>query len=373
VPSKQSHILPPRLSADSSSATPSKINVPPSKEKMAPSAISPGPIPEEHQSIPIAEVAPLTTNGQKATEIRKMRIPVLGIDFTQAGKSRRAPTLLLNSGTIAGPLHGVDDSSATNLIQGNECCGGGCCRLPSYPTPDRSPSLSGIDVPDNEAFRSLGLKLSPLSSCSQLSGITPLPPKTISLESTGSGARHESTVFIHPPSFVTPHAPYEVFPAKIESARELTKPDAVKRTFHFGLDVTDYPEEAEGVDFRVGGAIGVQAPNNFDTVDAILSLLGVGVEERDAPVFLKTQGGRWPTIWGEEIARTLCTSRRELLIWTVDIQSYPPTKKLFRLLAEYAQDKDQKTILLYLCSKQGQAAFCEYVICPFLSSFCISD
>jgi len=329
------------------------------------------PITEEPVTLPTAEVSALTTDAgsREATvnqvdiliqKMNRWKSPVLGIDFTSTGKTRRAPSQLLNVGSDD-PLHGLDDSLATNLIQG-QCCGGGCCRLPSGAPPARSPAPSpNFDIPGNYAFQSLTLNLSPLSSRSRLSGITPLPVKNISLEPGQEPVEHKSTAFTHPPKFVTPHSPYEVFAAKVGCTRELTKPGAPKRTYHFDLDVTDYPEEAEGVDFRVGGAIGVQAPNNFETVDAIFDLLEIAQEDRDAPVTLKTQGGRWPTIWGEEEARTLLTTRRELLTWTVDIQSYPPTKNLLRLMAEYASDEDQKTILLYLCSKQGQAAFCECV------------
>jgi hypothetical protein len=325
-------------------------------------------IPEEPAALPTAEVAPPATNGEKATEkevdslIRKMKRPILGIDFTRHGKTERTPTTsqLAKIGTISSE-HEIDDSSATNLIQG-KCCGGGCRRLPLVgPSPIGSPSLQKFDVPNNEAFKSLNLNLVPLSSRSRLSNITPMPLKTVSFEPVESGVNHVSTAATHPPKFVTPHPPYEVFSAKIDSARELTKADAPKRTYHFDLDVTGYPEEDEGVDFRVGGAIGVQAPNNFETVEAIFDLLGVEEKERGEPVWLKTEGGRWPTIWGEDEPRILLTNRRELLTWTIDIQSYPPTKNLLRLLAEYATDEDQKTILLYLCSKQGQAVFCEYV------------
>ncbi|KAI5779750.1 hypothetical protein EDC01DRAFT_718929 [Geopyxis carbonaria] len=301
-----------------------------------------------------------------------MRSPILGIDFTNFGKPARraaaatAPvTQLAKIGTTS--LHDLDDSSATNLITGT-CCGGGCCRLPSNQvTPSASPPLPAVDFPQNDAFKSLKLKLGPLSSRSRLSGITPLPVKTSTIVPTSSDVKHESTVDTHPPKFVTPHPPYEVFSAKIDETRKLTRPGAPKRTYHFDLDVTGYPEEAAGVDFRVGGAIGVQAPNHPETVDAIFDLLDIPVEERDVPVWLKTEGGRWPTIWGEEDARTLLTTRRELLTWTVDVQSYPPTKNLFRLLAEYASDEDEKTILLFLCAKQGQASFCELRTGPYVT------
>lgn len=222
-----------------------------------------------------------------------------------------------------------------------------------------SPSLPPVPVPQNDAFKSLRIKLGPLTSRDRLQITTPTPPKTIAFRSFNHRIDHKSTVDVHPPTFVQPHPPYYVYSAKVYGARELTKPGAEKRTYHFDLDVTDYPEEDTGVDFRVGGAIGVVAPNDSTVVQEIFEKLGVSNEEQDEPIFLETEGGRWPTIWGEERARNLLTTRRELLTWTVDVQSYAPTKHLLRLLAEYATDEAEQTVLLYLCSKQGQAAFCE--------------
>ena len=154
------------------------------------------------------------------------------------------------------------------------------------------------------------------------------------------------------------HPPYEVFSAKIFNTRELTKPGAQKRTFHFDLDVSDYPIES-GVDFKVGGAIGVQAPNEESMVEELMDVLSIPRVARDRKVIVKTTGGRWPTIWGEEKARELVSTRRDLLTWCADIQSYPPTKSLLRLMAEYATEKNEKKILNYLCSAEGQGAFCD--------------
>lgn len=53
---------------------------------------------------------------------------------------------------------------------------------------------------------------------------------------------------------MTPHPPYEVYSAKVYHARDLTKSGAEKRTFHYDLNVTDYPAESWTVDFVVGGA-----------------------------------------------------------------------------------------------------------------------
>jgi sulfite reductase alpha subunit-like flavoprotein len=209
---------------------------------------------------------------------------------------------------------------------------------------------------------------------SELTEIVDMPPKTISfepLQTSDSSKSYQPTkqkaseVLKHPPSFVTPHPPFQVFSAPLFHARELTKPGAEKRTYHFDIDVTDYPKESGDVDFVVGGAIGVCAPNSSSMVDHLFQLLGVPTFVRDKPILLKTTTGRWPTIWGEEEARELVTTRRELLTWCSDIQSYPPTKHLFRLLAEYAEDEHEKKILTYLSSAQGQAAFCDLRTGPY--------
>jgi sulfite reductase alpha subunit-like flavoprotein len=253
-------------------------------------------------------------------------------------------------------------------------------------------NFEAIPLPDNEAYRALQLKVGPIPTT--LSSITELPAKTISLLPVKKGMSpilsladsgismlpddsidftphptkqsHEIDTKIHPPSFVQPHPPYNVYSARIFSARELTKPGAEKRTYHFDLDVTDYPEEL-GVDFKVGGAIGVSAPNEASAVDELLDLLSVPRYLRDRPVLLKTEGGRWPTVWGEEEARELVTTRRDLLTWASDIQSYPPTKPLIRLFAEYATDPNEKKILTFLCSGEGQNVFCDFRTGPHIT------
>ena len=113
------------------------------------------------------------------------------------------------------------------------------------------------------------------------------------------------------------------------------------------------------MDFKVGGAIGVQAPNEESMVEELMDVLSIPRVARDRKVIVKTTGGRWPTIWGEEKPRELVSTRRDLLTWCSDIQSYPPTKSLLRLMAEYATDKNEKKILTYLTSAEGQGAFCD--------------
>ena len=275
-------------------------------------------------------------------------------------RRRRASTVLISQGPqdVQRILAG-DGKPRTRLVE-KVCCGGGCCLLDALPDDPTSKSTLPVITPDNDAFRSLHLKLGPLNLDSELTKLVDLPPQTVSFDKLSNDTVSEpSEVYRHPPKFVTPHPPFEVYSSKVLHARELTKPGAEKRTFHFDLDVTDYPEETGEVDFIVGGAIGVQAPNSEPVVNDIFDLLSIPSYARDKQILLKTEGGRWPTIWGEESPRELVTTRRELLTWCSDVQSYPPTKQLFRLLAEYAEAPNEKKILLYLSSAQGQAAFCD--------------
>jgi sulfite reductase alpha subunit-like flavoprotein len=273
---------------------------------------------------------------------------------------RRASTVLIseNSDDVQRILGNIGHGG-TQLVE-KVCCGGGCCLLQPLPETGSSSTARSIEPPKNEAFKSLNLKLSPLSIDSELTSIVPLPEKTVSFTSVPSNLVDAKLgPSDHPPKFVQPHAPYEVFRAPLHHARELTKPGAEKRTYHFDIDVTDYPRESGDVDFVVGGAIGVCPMNSDEMVDSVFDRLGVPRAIRDKKVTLHTTSGRWPTIWGDDKPRELITTRRELLRWCSDIQSYPPTKQLFRVLAEYASDPIEKKILLYLCSAQGQGAFCD--------------
>ncbi|KAJ4290520.1 hypothetical protein N0V90_010737 [Kalmusia sp. IMI 367209] len=239
------------------------------------------------------------------------------------------------------------------------CCGGGCCLLKTLAPDTSSPNFQPVVIPDNQAFRSLKLRLGPLGLDSELTDTMPLPPVNMSFEKVPAAeTQYVTKVHKEPPKYVQPHPPYDVFSAPLYHARELTKPGAEKRTFHFDVDVTDYPAEG-GLDFKVGGAIGICPPNSQEIVDELFDVLCIPKFVRDRPVTLKTNTGRWPTIWGEDQPRELVTTRRELLTWCVDVQSFPPTKNLLRVMAEYSDAPNEKKILLYLCSAQGQAAFCD--------------
>ncbi|RSL43706.1 hypothetical protein CEP53_011569 [Fusarium sp. AF-6] len=292
-------------------------------------------------------------------------------------RRRRASTRLIAQN--ARDIQRITGESRAEFV--GRCCGGACCMG------DRTNvEYEDVTLPDNDAYKSLGLRLGNIPA--HLTGVIEMPEKTVSFTSIprpvssptdsaislgsdiepsspstkfltpGPGYEAVDTT-IQPPQFVQPHPPHHVYPAKIHNTRELTGPGAEKRTYHFDLDVTDYPPE-EIFDFRVGGAIGVMAPNDEISVDEILDALMIPRFQRDKPVLMKTTKGRWPTVWGDEKARELITTRRELLTWTTDIQSYAPTKELLRVIAEHASAANEKKILMYLCSNEGASIFSDF-------------
>lgn len=272
---------------------------------------------------------------------------------------RRASTVLIsqNSEDVQKILGNV--GAGTTRVE-KLCCGGGCCKLKPLREPASSSTERPVVTPKTPAFESLKLYLGVLTHDSELTNISEMPEKTVSFSPIPTDlVDAELGPKDHPPSFVQPHPPYEVYRAPLYHSRELTKPTAEKRTFHFDIDITDYPKESGDVDFVVGGAIGVCPKNADEVVEDIFDCLGVPRFVRDKKVMLHTTKGRWPTVWGDDKPRNLITTRRELVSWCTDFQSYPPTKPLLRLLAEYASDRDERKILMYLCSAQGQGAFCD--------------
>ncbi|MCJ1377608.1 hypothetical protein MMC17_000703 [Xylographa soralifera] len=281
-------------------------------------------------------------------------------------RKRRASTVLISSSP--GDVRRIlGEEVGTTLVE-KICCGGGCCFLNSADDDPISEILVPISEPDNDAFRSLKLEHRGLSLDTKLTKTMELPEQTIFFTSIPkAGSSDETSTTQHPPKFVTPHPPYDVYSAKVYHARELTKSGAEKRTYHFDLDVTNYPTEGGDVDFVVGGAIGVCAPNPEVLVNEIFETLAIPTFARDKPTMLRTTNGRWPTIWGDEMPRELKTTRRELLTWCSDVQSFPPTKLLLRVLGEYAEAPNEKKILLYLSSTQGQASFCDLRTGPYVT------
>ncbi|PLB54843.1 NADP/FAD dependent oxidoreductase [Aspergillus steynii IBT 23096] len=337
------------------------------------------PVPEEPRGVRSLSVTDMTFNGfsadtETSTNTESPSTPATSLQSdtetlarkqsvsdNDSGRERRASTVLIsqNSEDMRRLLENVG-IGGTQKVQ-PLCCGGGCCR--SQPLRRTSEPVSGVNyitAPDNKAYRGLKLNVEYLTMDSELTNVAELPEKTVSFSAIpASAVDMQLGPADHPPPFVQPHPPYNVFRAPLHHARELTKAGAEKRTYHFDIDVTDYPAESGMVDFVVGGAIGVCPRNKDEEVDDIFNQLGVPKSIRDKKVSVRTAKGRWPTIWGDDKPRELITTRRELLNWCADIQSYAPTKGLFRLLAEYASDVNEKQILMFLSSAQGQGAFCD--------------
>lgn len=317
----------------------------------------------------------------------------------EAARRRRASTRLIAQN--AADIQRITGESTAQLV--SRCCGGGCCFKSA--AREEGVKFEKPELPDNGAYQSLLLKIdaipptltnviglpeqtaffepikpssnlpSPTDSAISLGEPTTTnsPNVTSSSPTVGDTAEKLQNLTLddvdtttQPPRFVQPHPPYNVFAARVHSTRELTRPGAEKRTFHFDLDVTDYPE-GEGFDFKVGGAIGVTAPNDPAVVDEIMDLLLVHRFLRDKPVLLRTTKGRWPTVWGEDKSRELVTTRRTLLTWCADVQSYPPTKQLLRIMAEHTTDEVERRVLMFLCASEGQGVFCDFRTGPHVS------
>lgn len=348
---------------------------------MAETAISRGPAPSTANTL-LSEpqppsIAPSLTYSDESDDLEEP-------DRARQPRQRRASTRLIAQN--ARDIQRITGETTAEFV--GRCCGGACCLLGS-----RHPDLEyqRVALPDNEAYRSLGLKIDEtpvvLTKTADLPdktlSFTPLSPRrplsspadsAISLgydcdptlvEKTANGLQSVDTS-IQPPRFVQPHHPFHVYPARIHAARELTRPGAEKRTYHFDLDVTDYPDQ-ESTDFKVGGAIGVMAPNCDLIVNDVFDALMVPRFQRDRPVLMKTTGGRWPTVWGNDKPRELVTTRRDLLTWCTDLQSYPPSKSLLRVLAEHATEENEKKILMFLCSAEGQGKFCDLRTGPHIT------
>jgi sulfite reductase alpha subunit-like flavoprotein len=320
----------------------------------------------------VAPISPMTEHSVTAAEVtdKLCGLPTDGVadsnnqmvvaaEGTEAGRVRRASMSLISQDEVVLKNILGDGETGTALVQ-KFCCGGGCCLAGKANGLQVVPNDPHLPLPDNDAFRSLNLNLGELSMDTPLTQTASLPQSTTFLSTSPPTDTSELNLDnSQPPQFVQPHPPYHTFPAAIHDARALTKPGAEKRTYHFDIDVTDYPEEIDGVDFRVGGAIGICPPNDDMLVNDIFERLGVPRFLRDKPTNLSTNEGRWPTIWGDDQARRLVTTRRELLTWCVDLESSPPTKSFLRVLAEHASDACEKKILTYLVSAEGQGAFCD--------------
>jgi methionine synthase reductase len=144
------------------------------------------------------------------------------------------------------------------------------------------------------------------------------------------------------PDFVP--TPTSITYAPITMAACLTSADAVKRTLEVELDV------GEETHFEPGDAFGVLAPNDEDLVEAVL--LRLGITRNAWHQLYKVEGENLPS----HLQNAASTSLLELFRYGVDITTHP-RKALFRMLADHTTDAKEKLTLMYICSKQGTAAF----------------
>ena len=189
-------------------------------------------------------------------------------DFKEENTSQRDSASSERRGSKIPISQGPEDGGSILIRKGEVntkliekfSCGGDCCFLDTLGNDPALKSSTFVVVPDNDAFRSLGLKFGPLSLDSELPKTAGVLPGKVHFTKLPSDATPElSIVQQHPLGFVTLHFPYKVYPTKVHHATELPKPGTEKRTHHFDLDATDYPEESGQVDFVVGGTVGICA------------------------------------------------------------------------------------------------------------------
>jgi methionine synthase reductase len=156
---------------------------------------------------------------------------------------------------------------------------------------------------------------------------------------TGTHSGDEKKV----PEFVVTPAPLVYAPITMISC--LTADDAVKRTLELELDIGDE------TNFEPGDAFGVVAPNDEGLVEAVLTRLNIPKERYN--VLYKLEGGdNLPT----HLNKASSVSIADLFRYGVDLTG-APRKALFRVLADFTTDPKEKLTLMYVCSKQGIAAF----------------
>ncbi|KAG1048724.1 hypothetical protein G6F43_008906 [Rhizopus delemar] len=143
------------------------------------------------------------------------------------------------------------------------------------------------------------------------------------------------------PDFVVTPSPITYAPVTMVSC--LSTADAVKRTLEVELDVGD------DVDFQPGDAFGVVAPNDEELVQAILNRLSIQKEHFHD--LYSVEGDV-----SSHLQHASNTTLIELFRYGIDLIS-SPRKALFRMLADHTSDPKEKLTLMYLCSKQGSAAF----------------
>ncbi|KAG9562054.1 FAD binding protein, partial [Aureobasidium melanogenum] len=147
---------------------------------------------------------------------------------TDVTKRRASTHLITSSADDIRKLLGTGETG-TAFLQ-NYCCGAAanCCKIKVLRPDTTQPGFIPVVLPDNDAFRALNLKINALTLDTGLSDLVELPKPKYSLESVSKdeASSHHSTVDVHPPTFVQPHPPYDVYSAPVFHARQLTNEGA---------------------------------------------------------------------------------------------------------------------------------------------------
>ncbi|KAI8093114.1 uncharacterized protein BX664DRAFT_357588 [Halteromyces radiatus] len=146
------------------------------------------------------------------------------------------------------------------------------------------------------------------------------------------------------PEFVVTPTPLVYAP--ISSVKCLTTDDAVKRTLLMELQIDD-----EELNFEPGDAFGVIAPNDEELVHALIARLAPSITDGYETLH-DVNGENLPS----HLQKAKSVTMADILRYGVDLTS-SPRKALLRMLADHTTDVDEKTRLMYICSKQGLSQF----------------
>lgn len=141
-----------------------------------------------------------------------------------------------------------------------------------------------LDLPNSTiekavAGHSLTIDRTGLTSGMQLTGLPRLPPASARLTKKEQGAAA-------PPAYQLTQTPAPVVEYNLKHVTCLTLPEAQKRTLHVALDAPD-------CEFEPGDAFGIIAPNDETLIEAILSRLGVSVQDGYEQLYTVEGDSKW--------------------------------------------------------------------------------
>ncbi|KAJ2850771.1 hypothetical protein IWW36_001666 [Coemansia brasiliensis] len=146
------------------------------------------------------------------------------------------------------------------------------------------------------------------------------------------------------------------FISTIVSAKQITAPEALKRTLVMDLELSDTDSQHVKGCWRAGDAFNIYAPNDTALVAAIIAKLGIKAHDAQRPLHLEKKDAKMELPAHLRRFTTAAASIQDILLWSVDLSSLP-RKPLLRALAEYCSENSDRQRLLYLCSKQGLKTF----------------